>query len=127
MALAAGGGSRGMAQLVVHGTICNMAQHGKHAACKTTATRERARGASRTLYGGRLRLARHARFTEVMVADPDFEIESLRKSAAIVAKHELLMPHELSEVCRHASKPPEPSANTAVAGAGQVPAQMCRG
>jgi hypothetical protein len=63
--------------------------------------------------GGRLRLARHARFTEVMVADPDFEIESLRKSAAIVAKHELLMPHELSEVCRHASKPPEQSGSNA--------------
>jgi hypothetical protein len=62
-----------------------------------------------------------------MFADPDFEIESLRKSAAIVAKHELLMPHELSEVCRHASKPPEPSANTDVAGAGQVPVQMWQG
>ena len=121
-----------MAQLVVHGTICNPAQHGD--VLQHDATRQ-ARGVqndgnaqtcSRCIAhtGGRLRLARHARFTEVMVADPDFEIESLRKSAAIVAKHELLMPHELSEVCRHASKPPEPSANTDVAGAGQVPVQM---
>ena len=47
--------ARGMARFATRRntvTFCNMTRHGKYAACKTTATRERARGASRTPAAG---------------------------------------------------------------------------